>query len=266
MAIKKDSLGDRMKKYESHYQPRLIDGLPTIIRLDGRSFHTETKKLDRPFDENFRWVMFCLSLKLAKEVGAAAVYTQSDEITLLWVRSKPETHLPFGGRVDKICSLMGGFASAHFNTMIRDEFYGLNKKFSGRTPTFDCRVFQVPSETEAANCFVWREMDAARNAIQLVGQSFFSHKELHGIHTAWIVERLREEKGVDFYKDYDFYARMGHLSVTHQGEDGTKRTYLPANFLSDYEFSLTKCVNKVNVLLGGQEPIYSAGNLPRKRD
>ena len=52
MGNKKDSLGDRMKKF---YEDRTRILLPrrtySMIRIDGKAFHTYTKGLTRPFDE-----------------------------------------------------------------------------------------------------------------------------------------------------------------------------------------------------------------------
>ena len=42
---------------------------------------------------------------------------------------------------------------------------------------FDARCFNIPKE-EVANYFYWRQLDATRNSIQMVGQANFSHKEL----------------------------------------------------------------------------------------
>jgi len=40
-----DSLGDRMKGYEAITKNFLMRRTPVIIRLDGKSFHTFTKKI-----------------------------------------------------------------------------------------------------------------------------------------------------------------------------------------------------------------------------
>ena len=47
----KDELGKRMKDYENEYNQKLVKKLPVIIRIDGRAFHTFTKKLNKPFDD-----------------------------------------------------------------------------------------------------------------------------------------------------------------------------------------------------------------------
>ncbi len=55
--MKKDNLGDRMKKYEKCSQVNLMDKVPVVIRLDGAHFHTFTRGLNTPFDIEFQEVM-----------------------------------------------------------------------------------------------------------------------------------------------------------------------------------------------------------------
>jgi tRNA(His) guanylyltransferase len=71
-------------------------------------------------------------------------------------------------------------------------------------PHFDCRVFQLPSKDEAANAFLWRAMDARKNAISMVAQSKFSHKKLHGKGQKAMLAMLAEI-GVNFE---DFPCRL----------------------------------------------------------
>ena len=61
---------------------------------------------------------------------------------------------------------------------------------------FDSRCFNIPA-SEVVNCFVWRQEDATRNAIQMLGQTHFSHKELHKKSTSDIQEMLWQ-KGINF--------------------------------------------------------------------
>lgn len=42
---------------------------------------------------------------------------------------------------------------------------------------FDARVFNVPKD-EVCNNLLWRQNDATRNSIQMVGRAYFSHKQL----------------------------------------------------------------------------------------
>lgn len=54
----KDDLGTRMKQYEQPTTGRkAFKGQPLVARLDGKSFHTFTKGLKRPYDERLSNLM-----------------------------------------------------------------------------------------------------------------------------------------------------------------------------------------------------------------
>ena len=46
-----DSLGDRMKGYESVSKTVLMKRVPVVIRIDGKAFHTFTRGFIKPFDK-----------------------------------------------------------------------------------------------------------------------------------------------------------------------------------------------------------------------
>ena len=62
---------------------------------------------------------------------------------------------------------------------------------------FDARCFNIPKE-EVTNLVDWRQLDATRNSIQMVGQANFSHKELQGKSCEKIKEILIAEKGISW--------------------------------------------------------------------
>ena len=62
---------------------------------------------------------------------------------------------------------------------------------------FDARCFNIPKD-EVTNCFVWRQQDATRNAIQMLGQCNFSHKELQKKSCNDIQDMLMTQKGINF--------------------------------------------------------------------
>ena len=79
-----DPLGDRMKSYEDIERKFLTSRTPIILRLDGRAFHTFTRGLNEPFDNDFRTAMEVLTCQIMSEIqGAAVGYVQSDEIRIL---------------------------------------------------------------------------------------------------------------------------------------------------------------------------------------
>jgi tRNA(His) 5'-end guanylyltransferase len=99
----KDELGDRMKMYEgAEAQRRLMPLLPVIARLDGRSFHSFTRGMDRPFDATFSSCMIDTAKALVQESGACMGYVQSDEVTLAWHSEDMRSQIYFDGRVAKM--------------------------------------------------------------------------------------------------------------------------------------------------------------------
>jgi tRNA(His) guanylyltransferase len=174
----KDSLGGRMKQnYENIFKYKLPERMPVIIRLDGRSFHTLTKEMDKPFDAKFIKLMDETAIHLCNNIqGCQIAYVQSDEISLLIHNYK---HLNsqswFGNEIQKMCSISAGLASSYFTTGFILDYSCYTGYFY---PQFDSRVFVLP-EAEVNNYFVWRQQDATRNSIQGLAQSLYSHKELH---------------------------------------------------------------------------------------
>ena len=168
-----------MKEYEGIEAKRtLVPGLPVCIRLDGRAFHNVTKNCLRPFDADLREVMCRVTTALIEECNAVIGYTQSDEITLVL---KPMPHIGdyyFGGRVQKICSMLSAVASVEFNTLVHSgDFKELEKRIT-RKAYFDCRAWNVPHMDFAALVLSWRQADSIKNAISMIAQTLYPHKEL----------------------------------------------------------------------------------------
>lgn len=175
------ALAHLMKRFEMSEAGRsLMPGLPVVARLDGRSFSQFTKGLDKPFDAAFVRVMDEVVKDLTREFAPDCAYTQSDEITLAWAGADPESsQMAFGGRVQKMVSLLAARASAKFALEMTRQ---LPKKFdAGAVPTLDCRVWQFPTLALAGACFVWREADAAKNSLSMLASSRFTHAQLQGM-------------------------------------------------------------------------------------
>lgn len=83
--MKKDELGTRMKEnYEIRSRSYLPRRTNTIIRLDGKAFHTYTRGLGKPFDYQLMDDMIEVTKFLCEEIqGCKIGYTQSDEISLV---------------------------------------------------------------------------------------------------------------------------------------------------------------------------------------
>ena len=72
---------------------------------------------------------------------------------------------------------------------------------------FDSRCFNIPKE-EVCNLIYWRQLDATRNSIQMVGQANFSHNELHGKSCNMIQDMLMTEKGIN-WNDFPTHQKRG---------------------------------------------------------
>ena len=190
----KDELGDRMKIYEGiEAQRRLMPLLPVIARLDGRSFHSFTRGMDRPFDETFSSCMVDAAKALVQESGACMGYVQSDEITLAWHSEDMRSQIYFDRQVAKMTNQLTAQATLTFYRLILDRM----PKYANRKPTFDARVWNVPNRTEGANAFLWREWDAAKNSVSMAASALYSHKALMGKNGSQ-KQDLLHEKGVNW--------------------------------------------------------------------
>lgn len=220
-----DSLGDRMK---SNYEDRTRIKLPrksyTIIRIDGKAFHTYTRGLERPFDLGFVEDMDATAIYLCKKIsGAKFAFVQSDEISIL-VTDFDEigTQAWFDNNLQKMCSVSASMATAEFNkqrlqSFIIDEglqILSIGDLSSFKSAEFDSRVFQISSKTEVYNYFLWRQQDTTRNAISTIAQSLYSHKELEGKNGDQKQEMIFQ-KGINF-NEYDPKLKRGRLIFKFQ--------------------------------------------------
>ena len=173
----RDEHGDRMKALESVETSRRFDpALPVYARIDGRGFSKFTRGMDRPFDTKMLDSMIGTTKYLVEHTHAAIGYVQSDEISLVWDgNADPKSEHFFGGKIQKICSVLASMAAARFAT----EYLANFGEVSAKCPHFDCRVVQMPDQTEAANMLLWREIDARKNSVSMLARHHFSHRELH---------------------------------------------------------------------------------------
>lgn len=201
----KTSLGDRMKGYEIVTQDVLMKRTPVIIRLDGKAFHTFTKRLNNfddslnksPFSEVMYNCMASTAIGLTHYIqGAKIAYSQSDEISILctdWATF--DTQQWYGGKIQKIVSVSAAMAATFFYAA-----YEQHEKidYAPHRPLFDSRVFNLPKE-EVNNYFIWRQKDAMRNSVNMLGQYHFPHRELQGKKVDEVRQMCYEKYGADWY-------------------------------------------------------------------
>lgn len=202
--MKNDKFGDRMKSFEAATEINLMKGLPVVARIDGRSFHTFTRGMKRPYDEGMSRMMIETARSLAVETNPLIAYTQSDEITLIWY-AEGKSQIWFNGRHSKMVSNLASLATLYFYQSCMT----YKPDYCNKNPSFDCRVFGVPSKQEACNALIWREQDATKNAVSMAARAYYSDKECHG-KTGSDKQEMLFQKGINF-NDYPRFFRRGTI-------------------------------------------------------
>ncbi len=105
-----------------------------------------------------------------------------------------DSQVYFDGRPGKINSILASKCSNFFTVNLPK--YLPNKV--GELPVFDCRCFSVPNQVEAVNAVLWREQDATKNSIQMVGQAHFGPKQLLRKNGDEIQEMLWQKKKINW--------------------------------------------------------------------
>lgn len=223
----RSDLAKRMKEYyETVPKTKLMRRTPVAIRVDGKSFHTFTRGFQKPFDEVLVKTMQEIMKYLCENIqGCVLGYTQSDEITLILIDYQElDTDAWFDYEVQKLCSISASMATMAFNKFFaRNCNLWKNKTFPTNylghldapiTPDdvtllnaynnalekgamFDARCFNIPKE-EVTNLVYWRQIDASRNSVQMVGQANFSHKELQNKTCNMIQDMLMTQKDINW--------------------------------------------------------------------
>jgi tRNA(His) 5'-end guanylyltransferase len=206
-----DAIGSRMKEqYENRTRYRLPRRTFTIIRVDGKAFHSYTRHCQRPFDEALMCDIDETALHMCRNVeGAQFAYAQSDEISLLLTDfATNPTQAWFDGSIQKIASIAASLATAKFNQLrwAREE-----NRDAGDRPLayFDARVFTIPDPTEVYNYFVWRQDDASRNSLQMAAQACYPQTELHEKSGDELHEMLFQA-GIN-WNDYPVHCKRGRF-------------------------------------------------------
>ncbi len=185
----KDELGARMKLYyEDALRIALPRGAYCIVRIDGRAFHTFTRNLPRPYCRPLADALDLAAIALCQEmIGCRFAYGQSDEYSFLLA---DDDALWFDGNVQKIVSVAASVFTAAFH-----------RSFVSDCPaTFDARVIAIPQRPEVSKYFIWRQLDASANSLNMLASAHFSHAQLLGKSTAEKHELLHA-KGLNWARE-----------------------------------------------------------------
>lgn len=219
--MKFNTLKERMEYMRSLTDYKLIPNTYVMCMLDGRSFSKLIKnKFEKPFDENFIYMMNETAKYLCENVGGCKfAFTQSDEISLLIGDfDTPTTDSFFGYRICKLQSILASIATSKFNQLYIDyltknsasvdEIRSIIK--NAKLAEFDCKVWNLTNENDVYSWFLYRQIDCIRNSKQQAAQTFLTHKELAGKNVDEQISLLKEKFGKDWndYKDGEKFGRF----------------------------------------------------------
>ena len=223
-----ESLGDRITNYAAAVNYIIPKEEYLIYRIDGHHFSSFTKGFDKPFDTALSNAMVATTRDLHNRFNAYSSFTQSDEIALFipTLKDAKDNYIEhqFGGRTDKINSLVAAFTTMSFNKHLFDEYqYELDKhrdnfedsfrltaeekesqkhlaRFKDKLGNayFDCRCFGVPTIEEAFNVFMWRSRDCIKNSKSMFAQAYVPHKELQKKNGEEQIQYCLEKTGKDW--------------------------------------------------------------------
>ena len=169
----KDELGRRIKRdYEDALRLFLPRRTYIVVRIDGRGFHTFTRELERPYSRALADALDQAALVLCQEmIGCRFGYGQSDEYSFLLTDFETaDAPLWFDGNVQKIVSVAASLFTGAFN-----------RCFCAQSPAaFDARVMVIAQRSEVEQYFLWRQLDAAANSLNMLVSAHYSHDELLG--------------------------------------------------------------------------------------
>lgn len=215
------TLKERMEELRSKYDIVLPKKRYVMAMIDGRSFSSLIKKKFKlPFDDYFIELMNETAKYVCENVsGCKFAYVQSDEITFVLTDFEDETTEPFfGNRLCKLQSIIPSMASAKFNRMLFeniitspcDPISMFDMLADTPLVTFDCKVWSVDNFNDVMAYYIWRQNDCVRNSILQTAQTFFSKKEVLNIKCEGLIDKLKEEKNID-WNDFDDGVKYGRF-------------------------------------------------------
>ncbi|MEP6715852.1 MAG: tRNA(His) guanylyltransferase Thg1 family protein [Terriglobia bacterium] len=205
----KDDLGRRMKRdYEDALRVYLPRRAYFVLRIDGRGFHKFTDDLERPYCRRLANALDEAALFLCKEmIGCRFAYGQSDEYSFLLTDfEKEDAPLWFDGNVQKMVSVSASLFTGAFNRAFQ----------SSKVAAFDSRIMVISRRPEVENYFVWRQLDASANSLNMLASAHYPHEELVKRSTSEKHDLLHA-KGVNWAKEKPDFKRG---RVVRRGDGG----------------------------------------------
>ncbi len=192
------------KKYDYNITP--TDSF--MVRLSGRAFTKATKNIKKQFNYNFVDAMLYTARDLLNEFQPSSVFTQSDEIIMVFpAQENNNVHL-YGGNISKICSSISAFASVKFTNYIYNSIYSqMNENHDANNEIkednnesndinyefiFVANIISVSEEEEISEILYWNSFkDGYRNCINMILKDY-CEDDYSRLNTQERLEKLKE--------------------------------------------------------------------------
>ncbi len=196
-------LKDRIDSYQIQTEYKLLNKLPVITIVNGRSFAKSTSLIDKPHSLKLESCLVSTTLKLCSEIeGSIFGYQHNDEIIIVSRNDQSLDTSPwFDNKIQKIVSTASSIATLHFNNCAIESELNLLEETH-----FTAKVFTVPNITEAINTIIYKQQQNFYTSIQFACfyelLKFYdkeSIKEMiQGLSFDEKVDLLQQECNVDF--------------------------------------------------------------------
>jgi tRNA(His) 5'-end guanylyltransferase len=135
-------MADKLSAFEVFPDRELKVGHPIVARLVGRKFDSllETGHYDKPYDARFGKAMVKTLSYVATTLGASFGFAERTELSLYALAN--------GGDARRLLSRIAGEASGKLSLLL------------GEVATFEARLYEFPSNEQAAEYFHWRQEEA----------------------------------------------------------------------------------------------------------
>ncbi len=216
------AVAEQQKSYEAAAGSVLRSDQPIIVRLDGHRFSSFTKGFHKPYDWRIFRAMQLVGADLMGQLGPSAVYTQSDEMSVVWPRPDEARGQgpPFAGKTFKLATLTAALASVRFGVHLAALLGGGGEREAElRRKTewahFDGRAFNVPGAAAVVENLAWRQADARRNSVNSLGAMYFNNSELLGRSPAQVRAMLEKGPRVNWHDMHPHFRQGALLKKQH---------------------------------------------------
>lgn len=250
----------RYDHYESVADFQLLNRLPVIIKVSGRSFSRLTRNLDRPFDKRLINVFKNTLLHTIQSIDDAVFgFQYSDELVFVLRNDRSFEYQPYHqNKIQEILGIIASTVTVNFfkNLILEDELNELDGD-----AIFRSKVFTLPSINETVNFLIYKQQLCMGNAIFRAAQAEITNlygksatfKILNGKKLGEKLDILQDKCQIDYESHYPAAYRNGiaaykvpKIIKTSDGEQNQKNKWIIDSNLPIFSSDKNFLINIIN--------------------